>query len=129
MREARRLGLPVVALVDTNCDPDDADFPIPGNDDAIRSCELVTRAVVDSIEEGMNKVSPSDFQPPAAEAPAAPDPAESGASSGDPEPAAEAPAAPEPEEGGASPGDAEPTEEAPEYEQLGQKEETVEAPQ
>jgi small subunit ribosomal protein S2 len=131
VREARRLGLPVVALVDTNSDPDDADFPIPGNDDAIRSCELVTRAVVDAIEEGMNKVSPADFQPPAAEAPAAPEPepAESGASSGDPEPAAEAPAAPEPEEGGASPGDAEPTEEAPEYEQLGQKEETVEAPQ
>ena len=131
VREARRLGLPVVALVDTNCDPDDADFPIPGNDDAIRSCELVTRAVVDAIEEGMNKVSPADFQPPAAEAPAAPEPepAESGASSGEPEPAAEAPAAPEPEEGAAAPADAEPAEEAPEYEQLGQKEETVEAPQ
>ena len=52
VREARRLGLPVVALVDTNCDPDDADFPIPGNDDAIRSCELITRAIVDAIEEG-----------------------------------------------------------------------------
>jgi len=64
VREARRLGLPIVALVDTNCDPDDADYPIPGNDDAIRSCELVTRAIVDAIEEGMNKASPQDFAPP-----------------------------------------------------------------
>ena len=38
MREARRLGLPIIALVDTNCDPDEADYVIPGNDDAIRSC-------------------------------------------------------------------------------------------
>lgn len=100
VREARRLGLPVVALVDTNCDPDDADFPIPGNDDAIRSCELITRAVVDSIEEGMNRAAPSDFQPPA------------------PEAAAEEPPAAAEEE---------PAAEAPEYEKLGQKEETVEA--
>ena len=41
VREARRLGLPVIALVDTNCDPDEADYVIPGNDDAIRSCSLV----------------------------------------------------------------------------------------
>ena len=40
VREARRLGMPVVALVDTNCDPDEADYVIPGNDDAIRSCKL-----------------------------------------------------------------------------------------
>ena len=45
MREARRLGLPVIALVDTNCDPDDADFIIPGNDDAIRSCSLIVRVI------------------------------------------------------------------------------------
>ena len=45
VREARRLGLPVIALVDTNCDPDEADFVIPGNDDAIRSCSLVVRAI------------------------------------------------------------------------------------
>ena len=38
MREARRLGMPIIALVDTNCDPDKADYVIPGNDDAIRSC-------------------------------------------------------------------------------------------
>ena len=40
VREAKRLGLPVIALVDTNCDPDEADYVIPGNDDAIRSCSL-----------------------------------------------------------------------------------------
>ena len=39
VREAKRLGLPVIALVDTNCDPDEADYVIPGNDDAIRSCD------------------------------------------------------------------------------------------
>jgi small subunit ribosomal protein S2 len=51
IREARRLGLPVVALVDTNCDPDDADYVIPGNDDAISSCTLVTRVIADAIAE------------------------------------------------------------------------------
>jgi small subunit ribosomal protein S2 len=50
--EARRLNLPVIALVDTNCDPDEADLVIPGNDDAIRSCELVARVVADGIEAG-----------------------------------------------------------------------------
>ena len=52
VREARRLGLPIVALVDTNCDPDDADYIIPGNDDAISSCTLITRAVADAIAAG-----------------------------------------------------------------------------
>ena len=47
VREARRLGIPVVALVDTNCDPDEADYVIPGNDDAIRSCNLVIHALAD----------------------------------------------------------------------------------
>ncbi len=50
--EARRLNIPVIALVDTNCDPDEADFVIPGNDDAIRSCELVARVIADGIEAG-----------------------------------------------------------------------------
>jgi small subunit ribosomal protein S2 len=50
--EARRLNLPVIALVDTNCDPDEADLVIPGNDDAIRSCELVARVIADGIEAG-----------------------------------------------------------------------------
>ena len=64
VREARRLGLPVVALVDTNCDPDDADYVVPGNDDAIRSCSLIARALADSIEEGKQKVTPAELKAP-----------------------------------------------------------------
>jgi len=60
VREARRLGLPVIALVDTNCDPDEADYVIPGNDDAIRSCSLVIRAVADGIEAGRQRVTPAE---------------------------------------------------------------------
>jgi small subunit ribosomal protein S2 len=52
VNEARKLGLPVVAIVDTNCDPDEVDYVIPGNDDAIRSVNLVTRVVADAIAEG-----------------------------------------------------------------------------
>jgi small subunit ribosomal protein S2 len=61
VREAQRLKLPVIALVDTNCDPDEADYVIPGNDDAIRSCSLIVRAVADGIAAGQNKVSARDF--------------------------------------------------------------------
>jgi small subunit ribosomal protein S2 len=66
VREARRLGLPILALVDTNCDPDEADYVIPGNDDAIRSCDLIVRVVADGIAAGQQKASPSDFQRAAA---------------------------------------------------------------
>ncbi len=66
VREARRLGVPVVGLVDTNADPDEADFVIPGNDDAIRSCNLVTRVVADGIDAGKKKVAPAEFEAPAA---------------------------------------------------------------
>jgi small subunit ribosomal protein S2 len=52
VKEARKLGIPVVAIVDTNCDPDEVDFVIPGNDDAIRSCALVTKVVADAVQEG-----------------------------------------------------------------------------
>ncbi len=52
VREARRLGIPVVAVVDTNCDPDEIDFPIPGNDDAIRAIRLITSRLADAILEG-----------------------------------------------------------------------------
>jgi small subunit ribosomal protein S2 len=62
VREARRLGLPVIALVDTNADPDEADFVVPGNDDAIRSCSLVTRVLADAIEQGKQKVTQRDFE-------------------------------------------------------------------
>ncbi|MFN2628931.1 MAG: 30S ribosomal protein S2 [Gaiellaceae bacterium] len=63
VREARRLGVPVVALVDTNCDPDEAEYVIPGNDDAIRACNLVAKVLADGIAEGQQKVGVRDFQP------------------------------------------------------------------
>ncbi len=50
--EARKLGLPIVAVVDTNCDPDLITYPIPGNDDAIRSAELMTRVIAEAVAEG-----------------------------------------------------------------------------
>ena len=52
VREANKLGIPVIGIVDTNCDPNLVDFPIPGNDDAIRAITLFTRVVAESIEEG-----------------------------------------------------------------------------
>ena len=52
VREANRLGIPVIGLVDTNCDPDEANYVIPGNDDAIRSCSLVLSVLTDGIREG-----------------------------------------------------------------------------
>src|SRR5213079_276089 len=67
VREAKRLGMPVIALVDTNCDPDEADYVIPGNDDAIRSCGLITRVVAAAIEAGKAKATPQDFAPAPAE--------------------------------------------------------------
>jgi small subunit ribosomal protein S2 len=70
VREARRLGLPVVALVDTNCDPDEADYVIPGNDDAIRSCDLIVRVIADGIAAGQQKATPADFAPTKNGAPA-----------------------------------------------------------
>jgi small subunit ribosomal protein S2 len=73
VREARRLGLPVVALVDTNCDPDEADFVVPGNDDAIKSCDLVIRTIAEAIEAGKQKVKPEEFAQPAAPEAAAED--------------------------------------------------------
>jgi len=55
VREAQRLRIPIIGLVDTNCDPDGVDFVIPGNDDAIRSCDLITRALGDVIAEGAQR--------------------------------------------------------------------------
>src|SRR5205823_8912428 len=51
--EARKLGIPVVAILDTNCDPDEVDYKIPGNDDAIRSASLLTRVIADAVAEGL----------------------------------------------------------------------------
>jgi small subunit ribosomal protein S2 len=50
--EAKKLGIPVVAIVDTNCDPDEIDYVIPGNDDAIRAVKLIAGRMVDAIIEG-----------------------------------------------------------------------------
>ena len=87
VREARRLGLPIIALVDTNCDPDEADYVVPGNDDAIRSCGLVVRVIGDAIEAGKAKATPQDFAPaPAEETMPEPEAEET------PEPAGETPA-------------------------------------
>jgi small subunit ribosomal protein S2 len=105
VREAKRLNLPVIALVDTNCDPDEADYVIPGNDDAIRSCHLVIKALADGIEAGKRKVTQAEMQgakngkaevpaPEAPEAPAAEAPAAEAAPAVEEAPAAEA--APEP---------------------------------
>jgi small subunit ribosomal protein S2 len=66
VREARRLGLPVVALVDTNCDPDESDYVIPGNDDAIRSCALITRVIADAVAAGKQKVTAQEMATAAA---------------------------------------------------------------
>ena len=50
--EARKLGIPVVAIVDTNCDPDEIDYVIPGNDDAIRAVKLMCSRIADAVLEG-----------------------------------------------------------------------------
>ena len=51
--EARKLGIPIVAILDTNCDPEVVDYPIPGNDDAIRAIQLLTRVIADAVAEGL----------------------------------------------------------------------------
>ena len=114
--EAKKLGIPIVAILDTNCDPDDVDYPIPGNDDAIRSVSVLTRVVADAVAEGLLQrggaktgneeagselggdeplaewerelLEKKDAEAPAAEAPAAADEAPAADA-----PAAEAPAA------------------------------------
>jgi small subunit ribosomal protein S2 len=105
VREARRLGVPIIALVDTNCDPDEADYVVPGNDDAIRSCSLIVRAIADGIAAGSQRVTPGEMAAPAN--------------------GARRERLPEPEAG------ARPAEEVaadPQYEQLAQKEAAVETP-
>ena len=52
MSEARALGIPIVAIVDTNCDPDEVDYVIPGNDDAIRAVKLIAGKLADAVLEG-----------------------------------------------------------------------------
>jgi small subunit ribosomal protein S2 len=65
--EANRLGIPVIAVVDTNCDPDVIDYVIPGNDDAIRSAALMSRVVADAVEEGRVLAQRKGVRPPKSE--------------------------------------------------------------
>jgi small subunit ribosomal protein S2 len=55
VKEARKLSIPIVAIVDTNCDPDEVDYPIPGNDDAIRAVKLITSKISDAVLEGITE--------------------------------------------------------------------------
>lgn len=57
VRECRKLGIPIISILDTNCDPDLVDVPIPGNDDAVRSIKLILKSLTDSIEKGKSKVN------------------------------------------------------------------------
>jgi small subunit ribosomal protein S2 len=61
VKEARRLGIPVVAIVDTNCDPDEVDYVIPGNDDALRAIRLFASKIADSVVEGRALASEQEF--------------------------------------------------------------------
>src|ERR671926_395038 len=61
VKEARRLGIPVVAIVDTNCDPDEVDWVIPGNDDALRAIRLFASKIADAVVEGRSLATEQDF--------------------------------------------------------------------
>jgi small subunit ribosomal protein S2 len=61
VREARKLGIPVVAVVDTNCDPTEVDYVIPGNDDALRAIRLFASKIADSVAEGSNLIGDKEF--------------------------------------------------------------------
>jgi small subunit ribosomal protein S2 len=94
VNEANKLGLPVVAVVDTNCDPDLIDFVIPGNDDAIRSGELLCRVIADAVVEGRYiaanrpKAQPAQAAAPTPPAPAAETPVVEPVAEAEPVPAA-----------------------------------------
>jgi small subunit ribosomal protein S2 len=62
IREAHRCNIPVVGLVDTNCDPDEADYVIPGNDDAIRSCNVIIKAISDGVRDGRQRVRAAEME-------------------------------------------------------------------
>ena len=69
VEEARRLSIPIVAIVDTNCDPTVIDYPVPGNDDAIRAVRLITARMADAINEGRGTLAKEEAE----EIPASPD--------------------------------------------------------
>jgi small subunit ribosomal protein S2 len=68
--EAQRLGISIVAIVDTNCDPTGIDYPVPGNDDAIRAVRLITSRIADAINEGRGTLGKDESEAAAADAPA-----------------------------------------------------------
>ena len=73
VKEAQKLGIPIVAIVDTNCDPEVIDYPIPGNDDALKSIRLLTSIISESVREGFNEYATSKSAvEQAAEVPAEP---------------------------------------------------------
>jgi small subunit ribosomal protein S2 len=119
VREARRLNIPIIGLVDTNADPDEADYVIPGNDDAIRSCALVTKVLANGIEAGKQLVGPAEMAQQREPAQGEPDEEAAEAGPAGEEPTSEAPAGEEPtseapaEEAAAAeaPAEAEPAEE------------------
>jgi small subunit ribosomal protein S2 len=69
VKEARKLGIPVIAILDTNCDPDLVDFPIPGNDDAIRAVDLLTNVIAEAAIEGLKSRSAKTSEKPVVDAP------------------------------------------------------------
>jgi len=109
VNEARKLGMPVIAIVDTNCDPDEVDYVIPGNDDAIRSVSLVTRLIADALDEGrqmgreavVTRATGPEIEPEPEPAPRSPTPATSS-------PAPSAPTTPTPSAPVPTPGTAVP---------------------
>jgi small subunit ribosomal protein S2 len=116
VREANRLGIPVVGLVDTNCDPDEATYVIPGNDDAIRSCALVLGALADGVLTGKGVTPSEEILSPeamngAAEAAAPPEPAgaREAEPTAEPEPAPVPEPTPPPEPAPAAEAEPEPT--------------------
>ena len=57
VQECRKLGIPIISILDTNCDPDLVDIPIPGNDDAVRSIKLILQSLTDSINSGKSRIN------------------------------------------------------------------------
>ena len=78
IREARKLGISTIALIDTDCDPDQVDLPIPGNDDSIRSIELITRLLAEAVIAGKNAAGQAKYEGAPQPAPAAAAPATDG---------------------------------------------------
>ena len=107
IREAKALGLATIALIDTDCDPDSVDLPIPGNDDGLRSIELIFKHLADAIIEGKTGMAPTDEETPAPAVDATP------ATVPSVQPAAEAPAEEASADSGEEAAEEESTEEAP----------------